>query len=114
VRRSLRNLCKDWARRGHEACATTVGKLLRERDSTPKANRKRFTGPRHPDRDRPFRGIARQGKAFLAKGLPVIRVDLNKQELVGNFQNAGPSWCPEAEEVDASDFPWDALGIAWP
>jgi Rhodopirellula transposase DDE domain len=114
VRRSLRNLCKDLARRGYDACATTVGKLLRERDYTPKANRKRFTGPRHPDRDRQFRWIARQRKAFLAKGLPVISVDLKKKELVGNFKNAGRSWCQEAEEVDAYDFPSDALGVALP
>ena len=49
VRRSLRNLGRDLARRGHEVSATTVGKLLRERHYTPKANRKRFTGPRHPE-----------------------------------------------------------------
>jgi Rhodopirellula transposase DDE domain len=114
VRRSLRNLAKDWKRRGHDVSATTVGKLLRERDYTPKANRKRFTGPRHPDRDRQFRWIARQRKAFLDQGRPVISVDLKKKELVGNFKNPGRSWCQEAEEVDAYDFPSDAEGIALP
>ena len=77
---------------GHKACDATVGKLLREHDYEPKANRKRFTGPRHPDRDWQFRWIARQRKTFLTRGLPVISVDLKKKELVGNFKNAGQSW----------------------
>jgi len=114
VRRSLRNLCRDLTRHGHKACAATVGKLLRDHDYAPKANRKRFTGPRHPDRDRQFRWIARQRKTFLTRGLPVISVDLKKKELVGNFKNAGQSWCQEAEEVGAYDFPSDALGVALP
>lgn len=114
MRRSLRNLCRDLTRHGHKACAATVGKLLRDHDSAPKANRKRFTGPRHPDRDRQFRWIARQRKTFLTRGLPVISVDLKKKELVGNFKNAGQSWCQEAEEVGAYDFPSDALGVALP
>jgi hypothetical protein len=41
VRRSLRNLAKDLQGRGHRASHTTVGKLLREQDYSPKANRKR-------------------------------------------------------------------------
>src|SRR5512135_2721892 len=41
VRRSLRNLSKDLKRRGHDVCATTVGKLLRERDYSPKGVRSR-------------------------------------------------------------------------
>src|SRR3974377_470433 len=114
VRRSLRNLCRDLKRHGHKACAATIGKLLKKHDYTPKANRKRFTGPRHPDRDRQFRWIARQRKAFLAKSLPVISVDLKKRELVGNFKNPGQSWSQEAEEVDAYDFPSDAVGVALP
>jgi hypothetical protein len=114
VRGSLRNLCRDLARRGHKACATTVGKLLRERDYSPKANRKRFTGPRHPDRDRQFRWIARQRESFLAEGLPVISVDLKKRELVGRFKNAGRSWSRDAEEVNVYDFRSQAVGVALP
>ena len=41
-------------------------------------------------------------------------MDLKKKELVGNFKNAGQSWCQEAEEVGAYDFPSDALGVALP
>ena len=45
---------------------------------------------------------------------PVISVDTKKKELVGNFKNAGQIWCQTAEEVDAHDFPHDALGRAVP
>jgi hypothetical protein len=41
-------------------------------------------------------------------------VDTKKKELIGNFKNAGRSWCQEAEAVNVHDFPQDALGRAVP
>lgn len=41
-------------------------------------------------------------------GEPVVSVDTKKKELIGNFKNTGRTWCSEAEEVDAHDFPSDA------
>ena len=113
-RRSLRNLAKDLRRRGHRASPTTVGKLLHEQDYSPKANRKRYASTRPPDRDRQFRYIARQKRAFLAAGLPVISIDTKKKELIGNFQQRGRRWCQEAEAVNTHDFKTDASAQAVP
>jgi hypothetical protein len=110
----LRKLAEDLRRQGHPVSRMTVGRLLRDEDYSPKANRKRFTGPRHPDRDRQFQYIEGLKQAFLAAGLPVISVDTKKKELVGNFKSAGRSWCRRADEVNAHDFKQDAVGTAVP
>jgi len=73
-----------------------------------KGNRKRFTGPPHPDRDTQFRYLNELKQAFLDAGEPVISVDTKKKELIGNFKNAGRAWCTDPEEVNAHDFPSDA------
>jgi DDE family transposase len=114
VRRSLRNLAKDLQGRGHRASHTTVGKLLREQDYSPKANRKRYASTRHPDRDRQFRYIARQKRVFLTAGLPVISIDTKKKELIGNFQQRGRRWCHQADAVSTHDFKTDASAQAVP
>ena len=114
TRRSLRNLAKDLRRRGHRASHTTVGKLLHEQDYSPKANRKRYASTRHPDRDRQFRYIARQKRAFLAAGLPVISIDTKKKEWIGNFQQRGRRGCQEADAVNTHDFKTDASTQAVP
>jgi hypothetical protein len=114
VRLSLNRLSELLAARGHPIDPETVRRLLRKLDYSLKGNRKRFTGPPHPDRDRQFRYIARQRKRFLKAGWPVISVDTKKKELVGNFKNAGQSWRQEAEEVNAYDFLTDAVGRATP
>ncbi len=79
-----------------------------------KANRKRFTGPPHPDRDCQFRYIQKQKKRFLWRGLPVISVDTKNKELIGDFKNPGRTWTQEPIEVNAHDFPQDALCKAAP
>jgi len=114
TRRSLRNLAKDLRRRGHRASHTTVGKLLHEQGCSPKANRKRYASTRHPDRDRQFRYIARQKRAFLAADLPVISIDTKKKELIGNFQQRGQRWCQQADAVNTHDFKTDASAQAVP
>jgi hypothetical protein len=79
-----------------------------------KANRKRFTGPPHPDRDRQFGYIQQQKDRFLRCGLPVVSVDTKHKELIGNFKNPGRTWVREPMEVNAHDFPQDALCKAAP
>jgi Rhodopirellula transposase DDE domain len=114
VRLSLKRLSRLLGSQGHTIDPVTVRRLLRKWKFSLKANRKRITGPAHPDRDRQFRYIARQKKRFLQAGWPVISVDTKKKELVGNFKNAGQTWCLEAEEVNCHDFPQDASGRAAP
>jgi hypothetical protein len=114
VRSSLRHLSQRLKEAGHAVCPTTVSRLLRQLDYSPKANQKRETGSDHPDRNFQFEYIAAQKQAFLSAGLPVISVDTKKKELVGNFKNAGAVWCREPERVLLHDFPQDAIGRAVP
>jgi len=114
VRRSLRQLARDLRRRGHAVSPATVARLLRERGFGLKGQCKRLTGPRHPDRDRQFRQIARLKRRFLRHGWPVISVDTKKKELIGNFKKAGRRWCRQAAVVNAYDFPDDAVGRGIP
>ena len=114
VRRSLRHLSRDLHKRGHRACPNTVGRLLRDQDFSLQSNRKGQSGKAHPDRDRQFRHIQRQREAFTAAGLPIVSVDAKKKELVGNFKNAGVTWCQEAEPVNTYDFIHEAVCRATP
>ncbi|OWK38183.1 hypothetical protein FRUB_04381 [Fimbriiglobus ruber] len=114
MRLSLKRLGQLLAQRGHAIDPKTVRRLLHKLKYSLKANRKRFTGPPHPDRDRQFRYIAHQKRRFLKAGRPVISVDTKKKELIGNFQQDGQTWCHEADEVNAYDFLSDAEGRATP
>ncbi len=104
--RSLRNLVKELAERGHEVCPTVVGDLLRSMDYSLQANSKTQEGSKHVDRDAQFQYINTQAKAFLAAQQPVISVDTKKKELVGNFKNNGREWRPQGtpELVNIHDF----------
>jgi hypothetical protein len=114
TRRSLRHLSGELHEQGHEASPKTVGRLLRDQDITPKANRKDETGPSHPDRNRQFVQIEEKREEFTAAGLPVISMDAKKKELVGNFKNPGVAWCKKAESVNTYDFIHDAQCRATP
>ena len=92
----------------------TVSRLLKKLEYSLKANVKQLTGPPHPDRDRQFEYLQAQKEAYSEAGLPVISVDTKKKELIGDFKNAGRSWCRRAEEVNVHDFRQDALGRAVP
>jgi Rhodopirellula transposase DDE domain len=111
VRSSLRHL---QAKLEGQVSHTTLGRLLRAMDYSLKVNVKRLTGDPHPDREQQFTYIESQKQAFLQAGWPVISVDSKKKELIGNFKNAGPRWCLEADPVNEHDFKQDALGKAVP
>ena len=104
--RSLRNLAKALADKGHKVSPTLVGNLLREIGYSLQANRKTKEGTQHIDRESQFRYINEQAKAFLRAGQPVISVDTKKKELVGNFRNNGREWRPQGqpEDVEIHDF----------
>lgn len=114
VRSSLRQLSDDLQVEGHIACPTTVSGLLKEQHYSLKSNVKRFTGPADVRRDSQFAHIEEERKRFLESGCPVISVDGKKKELIGNFKNAGQAWCHQPDEVNAHDFPQDAVGRAVP
>ena len=114
LRSNLRQLAKSLGELGYRIGHVTVGRLLGQLDYSLKSNRKRVTGPPHPDRDRQFRYIERVIKLFWEAGHPVISVDAKKKELIGNFKNSGRTWCRHPDEVNVHDFRQDALGRAVP
>jgi Rhodopirellula transposase DDE domain len=102
------------AQGGHHVSQPVISRILRAHHYRLRANCKCQTGASHPERDQQFAYIRSQRAAHQAQGQPVISVDTKKKELVGNFKNAGQVWCQSPEEVDAHDFPHDALGRAVP
>jgi len=104
TRSSLRTLGKRLGR----GCATTVGRLLKPLGYSLKTHVKRLIGKPHPQRDRRYRFIQRVKARFLRSGQPVISGDAKKNELVGNFKNAGARYCQTADAVNAYDFPSEA------
>jgi len=114
VRTSLRHLSRALTQDSYQVGRMTVRRLLKKQGYSLKVNRKEHSGSSHPDRDRQFRYIGRVKKLFQAKGHPIISVDAKKKELIGDFKNAGQSWCQEAEEVNVHDFRQDAVGRAAP
>lgn len=114
VRRSLPAIATDLRPLGYDLCPTTIGRLLRGQHYSLRVNRKRFTGPDHPERDRQFRNIEEWIAIFEELGQPIISVDSKKKELIGNFKNAGAVWCLEPEEVNVYDFLSDAECRATP
>lgn len=97
------------------ACPTTIGRLLREQKFGLRSHRKVLhTGQPHAQRDQQFQHIARQREDFRRSGNPRISVDTKKKELVGQFQNAGQTWCQQAAQVNDHDFPSQAVGRAAP
>jgi hypothetical protein len=114
VRRSLPAIATDLQPFGYNLCPTTIGRLLRSQRYSLRVNRKRFTGPDQPDRDRQFRHIQVEIDRFREEGLPILSVDTKKKELIGNFRNAGELWCQDPEEVNVYDFPSDAICRAVP
>lgn len=113
VRRSLRQLSRALQTKRFQASAMTVRWLLRETGYSLKGNQKENISP-HPERDRQFRYIARVKQCLLGSGHPVVSIDMKKKELIGNFKNAGRTWCQEAERVNVHDFRSDAVGLAAP
>lgn len=114
IRRSLRKLSELLAKQDTQLGRTTIRRLLKKLKYGLKANNKRFTGPPHRERDKQMRYIRRVSKLYLAKGHPVISVDTKKKELIGNFHQTGRVWSRQADEVNAHDFPQDALLRAVP
>jgi len=114
VRSSLRRLSERLREAGHRASPSTISRLLKGMGFSLKANKRRQAGSQHPQRDEQFRYIALQKQTFSAAGLPVISVDTEKKELIGNFRNPGRVWCRETPEVDEHGFPSAAEGVAVP
>lgn len=104
VRSSLRNLSRQLKERGYNVSHVVVWRLLKRLGYTLRLNLKTRRGVASPQRDRQFRYIATQRRAFATAGHPVISVDTKKKESIGNFRQAGRSWRKSALEVNQYDF----------
>lgn len=111
MRTSLRGLAAALDRR---ACPTTIGRLLRANGFGLRGHRKRLARKTHADRDTQFRYIHQQRRAFVGAHNPRISIDAKKRELVGAFKNPGRRWCRQPTDVNAHDFPTDAVAQAVP
>lgn len=105
ARKSTRAVSEELTRQGHAACARTVSRLLKDMDFSLRANVKRLSGPRHPQREAQFQHIQKQVQKGRREGFPVLSVDTKKKELIGNYHNAGRLWRQEAIAVKDHDFP---------
>lgn len=114
TRKTLRALARELGKKGFRVGRETLRRLLRDLNYKLRTNRKRLTRKQDPERDRQFRYITRQRRAFLKAGRPVISVDSKKKELVGNFKQAGRTWRQEPLDVLEKDFPNLADGKAIP
>jgi len=114
--KSARTIAEELARRGHNVHAVTVGRCLHDLGYSLQANRKTKEGPQHGSRDAQFRYINRLVKTYIKTGDPVISVDTQKKELVGEFRNAGRTWRPRGDPIDVHvhDFPHLGHGKAVP
>lgn len=101
-------------RRGYPVGPDTVRRLLRQQDYVLRANRKRLSKKRDPDRDRQMRYLGRQRRERQKVGSPVISVDAKQRQLIGNFKNPGRTWRQTWLDVWESDYPSQAEGIAIP
>ena len=114
--KSTRQLTDALATQGHPVSHSTVADLLHALGYSLEANFKTREGTSHPDRDAQFTYLAEQVTAHLGRGDPVISVDTEKKELVGEYENAGQTWEPKGTPVPVQmhDFPDPALGKAIP
>lgn len=102
--------------KGHSISEDTVGRMLKKEKYSLQANKKRYEGNSHPDRDAQFHYINDKAQEFIRKKQPVISVDTKKKELVGNFKNSGRVWTKkgQAKHVNAYDFPSFSKGKVVP
>jgi len=114
--KSTRKLADTLNKLGYEVSHNKVAQMLKANGFSLQANAKTHEGGDHPDRDAQFRYISDLVKDRQDAGTPVVSVDAKKKELIGNFKNPGAEWNRqgEPEQVEAYDFPDQALGKVTP
>ncbi len=113
---SIRQLTAELTRMKHRVSHQVVADLLHALGYSLQANRKTKEGTNHPDRNAQFEHLNGKVKWCLGRRQPVISVDTQKKELVGDFKNNGQEWRPkgEPEEVRVHDFVDPELGEPLP
>ena len=117
TRRTTTKIAQELRALDIEVSDRTVAKLLKQMDFSLRVNHKKLSRVSRvsaEERDAQFVRIAELRECFAAKGLPLIRVDAKKRELVGRFKNPGAAWNRKPVPVNDHDFRSDAEGIAIP
>jgi hypothetical protein len=114
--KSSTKLAEDLVRQGFAVSSRTVIRLLHGLGYSLQANAKVTEGRQHADRDAQFAYLNDTAASFIADGQPVISVDTQKKELIGDYANGGAEWQPsgEPERVQVHDFINPSLGKAIP
>ena len=92
TRRTTSNISAQLATLGIAVGKNTVGRLLKQMDFSLRVNRKQIASTKDPNRNQQFLYVAGQKNRFAGQGLPGIRVDAEKKELIGSFKNPRASW----------------------
>ena len=116
--KSTRHLADVLGDLGHHVSHVRVAEVLHRLKYCLHANAKTVEGKQHADRDAQFHYINDLSRSRLAEHLPVVSVDAQKKENVGEdpgYKNGGKEWQPRGrpEKVGVHDFPND-LGKAIP
>jgi DDE family transposase len=114
--KSLRHLAQQLTGQGHPVSAPTVGRLLRANGFSLQGTAKTLQGAQHPDRDAQFGYLNEQVKAHQDAGEPVISVDAQKNEQLGQLPAPGREWRPRGEPVRVEDHSFFTPGrtCPWP
>lgn len=114
--KSTSHLSEAWQEQGQQISQRSVYNVLGESGYPRPANRKRDAGASPPDRHAQFEYISQKVQGFLATRQPVISVDAQKKENLGNFKQPGQEYQPtgKAPQVRVYDFPDQARGQALP
>jgi Rhodopirellula transposase DDE domain len=112
---SRRQIAKKLGELGTPVSRDIVSQLLRKHGyRRRKAQKKTTMGPRHPDRNAQFENIARLKKEYLEASWPVISVDTQKKELLGNFYRDGKIDTQGTIETNDHDFGSAGTGTVIP
>jgi hypothetical protein len=114
--KSTRRLAGELIRLGCSVSSRIVRMRLHEMGYRLQANRKTLEGKQHPDRNGQFEHINARVTAEMRAAQPVMSVDTQKKELIGNFANAGKQWRQRnaALRVNGHDFPDPSVPRAHP
>ena len=114
--KSTYDLADELVRRGFQASAELVRRLLHQMGYSLQAPAKAEEGTSHPDRDAQFVYLNKLVSRFVKARQPVISVDTKKKELIGEYANGGREWHPEGEptRVGVHDFVDPEVGRAIP
>jgi hypothetical protein len=114
--KSTRALAAELRAQHHPVSHEKVAQFLRQMEYSLQRNRKTEEGQDHADRDAQFQHINQVVQEALAQGSPVISVDTQKKEWIGNYENQGRQWRKKQspEHVNAHDFPSPSVPRAYP